>query len=58
MLAVVVALLLFADYTITASLSSLEAFHYFNLPDVHTLFAWNSPGLWAIFGSSSSGCST
>src|SRR5215216_189587 len=31
-LAVVGALLLFADYTITASLSSLEAFHYFGLP--------------------------
>src|SRR5258708_29616976 len=32
MLAVVGALLLFADYTVTASLSSLEAFHYFGLP--------------------------
>lgn len=32
MLAVVGALLLFADYTITASLSALEAFHYFGLP--------------------------
>jgi amino acid transporter len=31
-LAVIGALLLFADYTITASLSSLEAFHYFGLP--------------------------
>jgi len=31
-LAVVGALLLFADYTVTASLSSLEAFHYFGLP--------------------------
>src|SRR5947208_12131138 len=30
-LAVVGALLLFADYTVTASLSSLEAFHYFGL---------------------------
>src|SRR5437773_4637457 len=29
MLAVVGALLLFADYTVTASLSSLDAFHYF-----------------------------
>lgn len=32
-LGVVGALLLFADYTITASLSSVEAFHYFNLGD-------------------------
>jgi amino acid transporter len=85
-LAVVGALLLFADYTVTASLSALEAFHYFGLPlqhdaqvdaaahparpeaaapandagntiDVHRktppseadeLFAWDSPGLWAI----------
>lgn len=31
-LAVVGALLLFADYTVTASISSLEAFHYFGLP--------------------------
>src|SRR5678815_3303064 len=31
-LAVIGALLLFADYTVTASLSSLEAFHYFGLP--------------------------
>ncbi len=30
--AVLGALLLFADYTITASLSALEAFHYFGLP--------------------------
>src|SRR5947208_9634271 len=30
-LAVIGALLLFADYTVTASLSSLEAFHYFGL---------------------------
>src|SRR5207237_5922469 len=29
---VIGALLLFADYTVTASLSSLEAFHYFGLP--------------------------
>jgi len=28
-LAVIGALLLFADYTVTASLSSLDAFHYF-----------------------------
>jgi amino acid transporter len=31
-LAVIGALLLFADYTVTASLSSLDAFHYFGLP--------------------------
>src|SRR5689334_11890411 len=31
MLAVVGALLLFADYTVTASLSALDAFHYFGL---------------------------
>src|SRR5271170_46748 len=31
-LAVVGALLLFADYTVTASLSVLDAFHYFGLP--------------------------
>lgn len=39
MLAVIGALLLFADYTVTASLSSLDAFHYFGLPlskHVHT----------------------
>src|SRR5437868_15121311 len=35
MLAVVGALLLFADYTVTASLSSLDAFHYFGLPVHH-----------------------
>src|SRR5688572_29560223 len=34
-LAVVGALLLFADYTVTASLSALEAFHYFGLPLQH-----------------------
>jgi amino acid transporter len=34
-LAVVGALLLFADYTVTASLSSLDAFHYFGLPVHH-----------------------
>src|SRR5262245_46318625 len=32
MLAVVGALLLFADYTVTASLSALDAFHYYGLP--------------------------
>jgi amino acid transporter len=34
-LAVVGALLLFADYTVTASLSALDAFHYFGLPLGH-----------------------
>src|SRR3954468_8382511 len=34
-LAVVGALLLFADYTVTASLSVLEGFHYFGLPLTH-----------------------
>lgn len=48
-LAVVGALLLFADYTITASLSALEAFHYFGLP-AHDLMHPLSPGLWAIVG--------
>ncbi len=38
-LAVVGALLLVADYVITASLSALEAFHYFNVPH---------PEIWAI----------
>src|SRR5690349_17412947 len=99
-LAVIGALLLFADYTVTASLSALDAFHYFGLPLKHhvqpepgeqaiatkpdpsqisiarkgeydttrgvdagdeldphrqspknakeRLFAWDSPGLWAI----------
>src|SRR5262245_26754555 len=31
-LAVIGALLLFADYTVTASLSALDAFHYFGFP--------------------------
>src|SRR5258707_2851773 len=35
-LAVIGALLLFADYTVTASLSSLDAFHYFGLGAVET----------------------
>src|SRR3954469_21319593 len=35
MLAVVGALLLFADYTVTASLSALDAFHYFGLGQTH-----------------------
>ncbi len=47
-LAVVGALLLFADYVVTASLSSLDAFRYFSLPQGVGLLAWNSPGLWAI----------
>lgn len=46
-LAVVGALLLFADYTVTASLSVLDAFRYFGLSDQHFL-AWNSAGLWAV----------
>ncbi len=40
LLAVIGALLLIADYVITASLSALDAFHYFNFPH---------PELWAIF---------
>jgi amino acid transporter len=85
LLAVIGALLLFADYTVTASLSALDAFHYFGLPlhhhaqvdeakkaaagaatgvidtghdlqlnhgeeasEAESLFAWDSPGLWAI----------
>jgi amino acid transporter len=47
-LAVIGALLLFADYVVTASLSSLDAFHYFNLPHNESLLALTSPGLWAI----------
>ena len=47
-LAVVGALLLFADYVVTASLSSLDGFHYFGLGHAEGLWAWNSPGLWAI----------
>src|SRR5437773_9513360 len=35
-LAVIGALLLFADYTVTASLSSLDAFHYFGLGAVES----------------------
>ena len=35
LLAVVGALLLFADYTVTASLSAVEAFHYFGLGQHH-----------------------
>src|SRR5688500_16300383 len=48
-LAVVGALLLFADYVVTASLSSLDAFHYFGLSHGEgTLASLASPGLWAI----------
>jgi amino acid transporter len=39
-LAVIGALLLVADYVVTASISAFEAFHYFNAPD---------PAAWAIF---------
>ena len=49
MLAVVGALLLFADYTVTVSLSVTDAFRYLGLPSTEHLLAWNSPGLWAIF---------
>ena len=47
-LGVVGALLLFADYTITAALSALEAFHYFGLHDAPSLLYLSSAGLWAI----------
>jgi amino acid transporter/nucleotide-binding universal stress UspA family protein len=47
-LAVVGALLLFADYVVTASLSSLDGFHYFGMGHAQSLWALNSPGLWAI----------
>jgi amino acid transporter len=47
-LAVIGALLLFADYVVTASLSSLDSFHYFGLEHSERLFALNSPGLWAM----------
>lgn len=40
LLAVVGALLLIADYVVTASISAFEAFHYFN---------FSNPTLWAIF---------
>src|SRR5688500_16535048 len=45
-LGVIGALLLFADYTITASLSRIEAFHYFGLGDheQHTEQVWQDPG--------------
>src|SRR5436853_1990670 len=41
-LAVIGALLLFADYTVTASLSSLDAFHYFGLGPAETQQVENS----------------
>jgi amino acid transporter/nucleotide-binding universal stress UspA family protein len=45
LLGVVGALLLFADYTITASLSSVEAFHYFGLGNTHhATVAYQDPG--------------
>ena len=48
-LAVVGALLLFADYVVTASLSSLDAFHYFFGSMASTsLFSLTSPGMWAM----------
>lgn len=47
-LAVIGALLLFADYVVTASLSSLDAFHYFGLGHTQSLLTVGSPGLWAI----------
>jgi len=47
-LAFVGALLLFADYVVTASLSALDAFHYFGMSATADLFASNSPGLWAM----------
>jgi len=37
LLGVLAALLLFADYTVTASLSALEAWHYFGLQSTHAL---------------------
>src|SRR5438093_9226018 len=39
LLGVVGALLLFADYTVTASLSAVEAFHYFGLGHQHVVAA-------------------
>ncbi len=47
-LAVIGALLLFADYVITASLSALEAFHYFGLNHTDSFFELGSPGMWAV----------
>lgn len=45
-LAVIGALLLFADYVVTASLSVLDAFHYFGLNGQG--LGISDPGLWAI----------
>src|SRR3954471_17208099 len=39
LMGVIGALLLFADYTITASLSALDAFHYFGLGATHHVIA-------------------
>lgn len=47
-LAVIGALLLFADYTVTASLSVTDGFRYFGLPESQSLFSLYSPGMWAI----------
>src|SRR4051812_24297862 len=45
LLGVIGALLLFADYTITASLSAVEAFHYFGLGNTHhAQVAYEPPG--------------
>src|SRR6186997_358253 len=44
LLAVVGALLLFADYTVTASLSALDAFHYFGLGENHAQVAQTDAG--------------
>lgn len=48
-LAVIGALLLFADYVVTASLSALDAFHYFFGDRAsHEFWSMTSPGLWAV----------
>lgn len=47
-LAVIGALLLFADYTVTASLSVTDGFRYFGMPESNSLFSLYSPGMWAI----------
>ena len=48
-LAVIGALLLFADYVVTASLSVLDSFHYFGLSDkTAEMSIFLSPALWAI----------
>jgi len=46
-LAVIGALLLFADYTVTVSLSVLDGLRYFGLQS-HVFLAWNSAALWGI----------